>query len=78
MDVQDHVGGTETNRGIWMSGTIVEELCDGEVGALGGPGLFMGNGAECHEDGDIDAPGIIENCPDNLLYMGDTLFVQGW
>ena len=78
MDVQDHVGGAEPNCGIRMSGTVVEELCDAKVGALGGAGLLVGNGAECHEDGDINTPGIIENCPDDLLYTSDTLFVEGW
>ena len=61
-----------------MSGTIVEELCDGKVGALGGVCLFMGNGAECHEYGDIDAPGVIKNGPNDLLYTSDTGLVEGW
>ena len=55
MDVQDHVGGAEPNCGIRMSGTVVEELSNGKVGASGGARLFVGNCAECHEDGDIEA-----------------------
>jgi hypothetical protein len=78
MDVQDHVRSTETNGGIRMSGTVVEELCDGKVGALGGTGLFVGNGAECHDDGDINTPGVVKNGPEDLLDTGDTGLVEGW
>ena len=61
-----------------MSGTVVEELCNRKVGALGGTRLFVGNGAECHEDGDIDTAGIVEYGPNDLLNAGDTVFVEGW
>ena len=59
MDVQDYVRGLEMNGGIRMSGTVVEELCNRKVGALGGTRLFVGNCAECHEDGDVDTSGVI-------------------
>ena len=78
MYIHDHVGGTITNGGIGMSGTVVEELCDGKVCALGSAGLFVGNGAEGHEDGDINTAGIVEDGPDDLLNAGDTMFVKGW
>ena len=78
MDVEDHVGCLEANGGIWVSGTVVEELCNRKVGALGGTCLFVGNGAERHEDGDIDTAGIVEDGPDDLLNAGDTVFVKGW
>ena len=78
MDVQDHVRGPETNGGIRMSGTVVEELCNGKVGASGGARLFVGNCAECHEDGDIDTSGVVEDGPNDLLDTGDTGFVKGW
>ena len=45
VDVEDHVGGSKTNGGIRMSGTVVKKLSNGEVCAYGGSGLFMGNGA---------------------------------
>ena len=77
MDVEDHVGGPKTNGGIGMSGTVVEELCDGKVCALGSAGLFVGNGAEGHEDGDIDTAGIVEDGADNLLDTSDTRFAEG-
>ena len=77
MDVEDHVGGPKTNGGIGMSGTVVEELCNRKVGALGGPRLFVGNCAECHEDGDIDTAGIVEDGADDLLDTSDTGVAEG-
>ena len=64
------------NGGIGMSGTIVKHLVDGEICFLGSFGLFMGNGAECHKQGDIDASGILQNGTDDLLDTGDTRFVK--
>ena len=78
MDVEDHVGCSEVNGGIWVSGTVVEELCNQKVGALGGTRLFVGNGAEGHEDGDIDTAGIVEDGSDDFLNAGDAAFVKGW
>ena len=77
MDVEDHVGCSEANGGIWVSGTVVEELCNRKVGALGGTRLFVGNGAEGHEDGDINTAGIVEDGADNLLDTSDTGVAEG-
>ena len=77
MDVEDHIGCSEANGGIWVSGTVVEELCDGKVCALGSTGLFVGNGAEGHEDGDIDTAGIVEDGADDLLDTSDTGVAKG-
>lgn len=35
MNVKYHVGGTEANSGVWMGGTVVKHLVDGEVSFLG-------------------------------------------
>ena len=78
MDVEDHVGCSEANGGIWVSGTVVEELCNRKVGALGGTRLFVGNGAEGHEDGDINTAGIVEDGADDLLDTSDTGVAEGW
>ena len=77
MDGKDHIASMIANGGIRMSGTVVEELCDGKVCALGSAGLFVGNGAEGHEDGDIDTAGIVEDGADDLLDTSDTGVVEG-
>jgi hypothetical protein len=59
MNVEDHVRGAEANRCIRMGCTVIEHLFDGEVGVFGGLGLLVCNGAESHEESNVNTAGII-------------------
>ncbi len=51
---------------------------DGEVGLLGSFSLLVGDRAQHHEESNVNTTGIVENCADNLLDLGDTVFVKMW
>lgn len=76
VDVKDHVGGTESDFGVGVGGTVVEELVDGEIGVFCGFCLFVGNGAEGHQEGDVHTAGVVEDGANDLLDSSDAFFVE--
>ena len=48
MNVEVHVAGNKPNGGVWMGGTVVEELGD-SLGCCGGSELTMTSSSERHK-----------------------------
>jgi hypothetical protein len=72
--IQDHVGCVELYRHVGMSGEIVEELFAFFHCQFGAFGLFASNGAEGHEDSEVDGPGIIKNASNDALDLFNVLW----
>ncbi len=56
---EDHVAGMETDDGIWMGGTVVEELGESLQGSLGAMCLLGGKGTKSDQQSGINCMGII-------------------
>ncbi len=59
IDVEDHVAGVITERGVGMGGAVVEYLDDGFGGVVGAFGLFGGKRVERNKECDVDGAGVI-------------------
>lgn len=72
-DPQHHVAAFESDNGIGMSGTIVEEAFEGFQGGSGGSGLLLANGAKCHQHGVVHGTCIKQECANDFLNMARVL-----
>ena len=77
MDVEDHVGGMESYRGVRMGGQIVEELVSMVNGVFCRLCLLHRYRGEGCKDGEIDVAGIVEDTANDALYACDLLWRCG-
>ena len=54
MDIEDHVGGAESDCGIGVGCKVIQELFGGCLRLLRGLGLLARDGAEGHEGGEVN------------------------
>lgn len=64
-----HVTGSVADRGIWVSGTVVQKLCNCLQRGHGPLGLLGADCAQCNEQGRINSSGVIEENADSLLHV---------
>lgn len=78
VDVEDHAACMVPECCVWMGGSIIEELGDGNGGGCGAVVLLRGEGAEGNEHGVVDGSGIVEEGSDDGLETGELGGVERW
>ena len=74
LDMQDHVAGGVVNGRVQVSGGIVEQPQGFVVCFFCALGLDCSDRDKGDEHGDVDGNCIVEESPDNLMYMADGLW----
>jgi hypothetical protein len=77
MDIEDHVGSVKPDRGIGACSQIIKQLlCFGHC-LLRPFQLFARYPAECHEHGEVDSAGVVEDAPNDALDVFDDCVDEG-
>ena len=77
MDIEDHIRSVKPDHGIRVCCQIIEQLlCFGHR-VLRPFRLFACYCAECHEHGEVDSAGVVENAPDDALDVSDVVVAEG-
>ena len=71
MDVENHPAGGVADPGIWMGGTVVEELSDSLCGCFCAFRLGRSESAKGGEHGGVYGASIVEEGADDLLEAGE-------
>ncbi len=77
IDIEDHVGSVKPDHGIGLCCQIMKQLLSFGHCVLHSFQLFAYYCAECHEHGEVDSAGVVEDASNDALDMFDVCIAEG-